>query len=309
MSRLPRIKVNDGEGWYHLHARVAGVNGEYPLESAACRRKLVSLLEHFSRRYQCRMAAFSVMGNHWHAVMHFEAPRALENNELLQLARRFYPGENGKKLLSTWTDRDWARFASRVFDVSEFMRNVQSDFARWYNRNHNRRGRFWAERFGSVLLESEEAVLDCMLYIELNPVRAGIARLPENHRGSSSHLRAIGKADWLMPIGHILQARTEKLALKEYRALLIWRGTEPTKIKQAAIPRSVARRERERGYPVRGAYAKRVAYLTEGLVLGSSEFVKNQLDAAKKLGYYLRRRNPIQPQASPHCVLRPQQNR
>jgi hypothetical protein len=62
----------------------------------------------------------------------------------------------------------------------------------------------WADRFKSVYLENEAAVLDCMLYVELNPVRAGLVELPEDWRGSSFFLRDIGKADWLMPLSEIL---------------------------------------------------------------------------------------------------------
>ncbi len=50
------------------------------------------------------------------------------------------------------------------------MGNVQSAFARWYNKTYQRRGRFWADRFKSVYLETTQAVQDCLLYVELNPV-------------------------------------------------------------------------------------------------------------------------------------------
>jgi hypothetical protein len=308
MARMPRVKNHGEAGWYHLYARAAGVEGEYPLESPECRRKLASIIERFTRVYQCCMAAFCIMGDHWHTVIHFAAARLLEGDELVKLAEAFYPGSAGKKLLAGWLEADWARFARRIFDVSEFMRNVQSEFASWYNRTHNRKGRFWGDRFGSVILEDERSVLDCMLYVELNPVRAGIAELPEDHRASSCHLRAIGEDDWLVDVGEILEAANEKAARKEYRSLLLWRGTEPTREGQASIPRSVVRREEKRGYRVRGAYAKRLAYLTEGLVLGSREFVSLHLKKMMDLGYYLRRREPVEVAGSPYCVLRPQRN-
>jgi hypothetical protein len=309
MARLPRIKALDEQGWYHLHSRVAGVRGDYPLAEPACRRKLIELLRHFTSLYCCAMAAFCVMGNHWHAVIHFQAPFPMNNDDLLRIARKFYPGKSGEKKLAAWNDEQWKRFAARIFDVSEFMRNLQASFARWYNRTHNRQGRFWAGRFGSVLLEDERSVLDCMLYIELNPVRAGIATLPEDYQGSSEYLRSIGKSDWLMDIGRILHADSEKQSRREYRHLLYWRGTERTRENQAVIPKRVAREEEKRGYKVRGIFRKRIAHLTEGVVLGSSEFVNRHLTSVIDLGHYLRRRNPIRPCDSPHCVLRPQRRR
>jgi hypothetical protein len=60
------------------------------------------------------------------------------------------------------------------------MRNIQSAFARWYNQTYDRRGRFWGGRFKSVYLQDSNAVLDCMLYVDLNPVRAGLVERPED---------------------------------------------------------------------------------------------------------------------------------
>ena len=306
MSRLPRIKADGEQGWYHLHARVAGVRGRYPLQETACRRKLSDLLQRFSGLYMCEMAAFCVMGNHWHAVMHFQAPFALEEGDLAAIAAKFYPGKAGQKMLASWTEEHWQRFAGRIFDVSEFMRNVQMAFAKWYNRTHDRSGRFWGERFGSTLLEDEKSVLDCMLYIELNPARAGICALPRRHKGSSAFLRAIGKDKWLMNIDRVLASDSEQQARREYNHLLTWRGTEPTRKGQARIPAHIAREEERRGYRDRGAFLKRVGHLTEGLAVGCHQFVNEKIASMKERGYYLRRCNPIKPEDSPHRALRPQ---
>jgi hypothetical protein len=89
-----------------------------------------------------------------------------------------YPSKASQIQIDGWTEEEWERFRQRLFDVSELMRNIQSSFARWYNRSYDRRGRFWADRFKSVFLETETAVLDCMLYVELNPVRAGLVERP-----------------------------------------------------------------------------------------------------------------------------------
>ncbi len=59
---------------------------------------------------------------------------------------------------------------TRGFDLSEFMRHVQSAFVRWYSKTYQRRGRFWADRFKSVHPETTQAVQDCLLHVELNPV-------------------------------------------------------------------------------------------------------------------------------------------
>ena len=80
------------------------------------------------------------------------------------------------------------RFYKFVFDVSELMRSLQSSIARWFNHTFGRRGRFWADRFKSTLFEDEKEAMDCLLYIELNAVRAGLVARPEDYEASSRRL-------------------------------------------------------------------------------------------------------------------------
>jgi len=307
MARLARFKVECGEGWYHVHARAAGRSGEYPLEEVGCRRKLIGLLKHFGRAYACQLAAFCVMGNHWHAVLHFEAPGNPDESELLARARLFYPGRAGRELLAGWTEEQWERFSRRIYDVSEFMRNVQGEFARWYNNTFDRVGRFWADRFRSTLLEDEEAVLECMMYVELNPVRAGLVKRPEDYEGSSFFLRSIGKAEWLMTMRWLIASRRERDSLGEYRHRLYWRGSIPTREGQARIPEDLAKREAERGHSRSGAFLKRMRYFSEGLAVGSEVFVRRQLTRMRREGRYRRRINPV-PQHAGHFSLREQRS-
>jgi REP element-mobilizing transposase RayT len=308
MARLARFKVDGGEGWYHLHARVAARNGEYPLEESGCKRKLIGLLKHFGGAYACHLAAFCVMGNHWHLVVRFEAPEELSESELLRRARVFYPGRAGRDLLESWTPEQWGRFARRIYDVSEFMRNVQAAFARWYNRTFDRVGRFWADRFKSTVLESERAVLDAMLYVELNPVRAGLVERPEEYEAGSCFLREVGEARWLARAQEVVPSPTEKGARAEYRYLLYWRGSVPTRQGQARIPAGVAAREAERGFAKSGAFLKRMRYFSDGLAIGSEVFVRQQLTRLRRAGLYRRRSRPIRQDAGPHFSLREQRS-
>ena len=65
MARVARFKVSNQDAWYHLHSRIAGCRGEYPLSEKLPTRKLIELIEHFSKIYFCSVAAFSVMGSHF----------------------------------------------------------------------------------------------------------------------------------------------------------------------------------------------------------------------------------------------------
>ena len=58
-------------------------------------------------------------------------------------------------------------------------------FSWYYNQRHNRRGILWGERFKSVIVENGETLINCLEYINLNPLRARIVGRPEDYRWNS----------------------------------------------------------------------------------------------------------------------------
>ena len=177
MMRLPGLKMNTASAWYHCYARVNGPLGTFPLEPSASHRKLLEIIRHYVGGYGCQLAGFSIMGNHYHAVVHFEAFRRLSQEELEERARYFYPKP---EQTAHWIQPHWKRFNRRLFDVSELMRNIQMGYAKWHNRRFHRRGSFWEGRLKSTLLIDLDAIQECLLYVELNPVRAALVQRPNN---------------------------------------------------------------------------------------------------------------------------------
>ena len=172
------------------------------------------------------------------------------------------------------------------------MRTFQSTFARWYNGTFDRRGRYWADRFKSTLLGNHRAVLDCLLYIELNAVRARLCTRPEEYKSSSIYLREIKQDKWLMPLKDLLGAKTKKAALLEFKARLYYRGGVPTKGNQHVIPNEIIKAEADRGFKSRGVYRKRVGYFVDGIALGAEEFVENIILELRERGVYRHEKNP-----------------
>ncbi len=302
MARLARVKIDEGGAYYHLCGRVAGVKGEYPLADKRCRRKIIDFIKSFSKVYCLEVLGFCILGNHYHLVVYMEPSRDMSRKELRARAELLYKDT----VLDGWFEANWNRFHSRIFDVSELMRSLQSKIARWYNVTHNRRGRFWADRFKSVLLEDEKAVFDCLLYIELNPVRAGIVKRPEEYEGSSLYYRDLKDDRWMTPITEIARRPNRASALRDYKACIYYRGSVPTKEKQAVISKRLLEQEEARGFATPGLFSKRVRHITDGIVIGSETFVKEKLEQLRESGLYLRRKNPVPKLDGVHSCLRPQ---
>jgi putative transposase len=302
MARLARVKAENCGAYYHLCGRVAGVIGDYPLDDKRVRRRIVEFIRLFAKVYCCRVMGFCIMGNHYHLVVQMDSPRSMTRKELRARASILYKEE----LLDGWLASSWVRFESRIFDVSELMRSLQSKIARWFNFTHNRRGRFWADRFKSVLLEDEKAMFDCLLYVELNAVRAGLVKRPEEFDGSSLYYRELKDDKWMAPIIEIANRPRRADALRDYKSCIYYRGSVPTRETQAAISKRLLAEEELRGFAVEGLFGKRIRHFTDGVVIGSEEFVKNKLTKLREAGQYLRRKNPVPQMDGIHTSLRPQ---
>jgi hypothetical protein len=118
---------------------------------------------------------------------------------------------------------DWR---GRLHDLSWFMRCLNESVARIANKEDKCTGRFWEGRFKSQALLDERAVLSCMAYVDLNPVRAGIANTPETSEYTSIQERMEN------PNKHCLRPMLEQcrenqslpFSLKDYLEFVDWAG-------------------------------------------------------------------------------------
>ena len=174
-----------------------------------------------------------------------------------------------------------AKLLARMGDVSVFMKTLKQRFSIWFNRNHDRFGTLWSERFKSVLVEGErEALGTVAAYIDLNPVRAGLVDDPKDYRfcgyGEAVAVGMPPSGAWGLAIGMI--GWNPGKVLSGYRQLLYGKGSAPgNKEDGASFSREEAVRvlEKENGkLPLHVLLRCRVRYFTEGVALGSESYLR-----------------------------------
>ncbi|MDO6777229.1 transposase [Shewanella sp. 3_MG-2023] len=137
------------------------------------------------------ICAYAVMSNHLHVVLKVDVDKATEWSDIDVLAQwhKGFKGTllthklvKGEKLdefeLKTVNDCI-ALYRERLTDISWFMRSLSEPIARMANKEDKCTGRFWEGRFKSQALLDDAAVLACMAYVDLNPIRAKMAATPE----------------------------------------------------------------------------------------------------------------------------------
>ena len=147
--------------------------------------------------YAIDLCAYAVMSNHVHVVLRVDEKSAnsLSMREVLirwhklhkgtLLTKSYLAGEalSEAELLSV--KRTAAVYRKRLFSISWFMRDLNEYIARAANAEDECKGRFWEGRFKSQALLDEKALLSCMVYVDLNPIRASLASTPEDSEYTS----------------------------------------------------------------------------------------------------------------------------
>jgi putative transposase len=182
----------------------------------------------------------------------------------------------------------------RFCNLSLFVKEVKERFSRWFNKRRGRRGTLWMDRFKSVLVEGKgEALRTMAAYIDLNPVRAGLVKDPKDYRwcgyaealgGSRRAQRGLCKAQ-----GKPVDGWKSAGAAAAYRCLLHAEGREVKdaqneKVVGCGMSVEMVRAVLEEKGKLSPAemVRLRVRYFTDGLALGSREFVEGIFEAQRE---------------------------
>lgn len=204
------------------------------------------------------LCGYAVMSNHYHAVLHVDRGTAesWDDTEVIRrwrqlfagdpLSARFIKGETLSKAESDLLRKLVAEWRSRLMNISWFMRCINEPIARRANDEDGCTGRFWEGRFKSQAVLDEKALAACLTYVDLNPVRAGLADTPEASDHTSIQVRirqALSGQDELQPaelmpfVGNPRQDIPKGLPfrLADYLELVDWTGRAIRDDKRGAI--------------------------------------------------------------------------
>ncbi|MGO1298030.1 MAG: transposase [Vibrio sp.] len=195
-SRSQQISLGDTP-YYHCVSRcvrraflcgVDTVTGQnYEHRRGWVEKRLLFLPQVFA----IQVCAYAVMSNHTHVVLFVDEDEA-KNWSAMDVITRWHQLHKGT-LITQQYEREGAvpehlqplldsavdTYRQRLMDISWFMRELNEPIARLANQEDNCTGRFWEGRFKSQALLDDAALMACMAYVDLNPIRANIDDTPE----------------------------------------------------------------------------------------------------------------------------------
>lgn len=230
MSKYNQRPLIDSETCVHLMSRV--VQKRFLIDDEGM-QELRRILRTQAKFAGLDVITFCFLKNHFHILIHIDPARATEaavsdDEVLIERFRALYGTRRSASLgldadeliqvLGQGGDRASsirAKLTARMGNISVFMREFKTRFTFWYNKHYQTVGTFWAERFRSVLVEpGSDALKIVAAYIDLNAVRAGLAKNPQSYPYCG-----LGEA-----VGGLMSARLA------YRWLLHRRGPENGRI-------------------------------------------------------------------------------
>jgi len=187
-----------------------------------------------SQVFAIDLLAYAIMSNHYHVVVRVDIDQAKRwpDEEVIRRWGRLF------EIPAAVSPAQIARWRARLASLSWYMRCLNEALARRANQEDRCKGRFWEGRFKCQALLDETALLKCMAYVDLNPIRAGIARTPETSRHTSVKARIDGHTEHLAPFHDQAGNPPERIPIRwqDYLSLLDWSGRALQPGKRGRIP-------------------------------------------------------------------------
>jgi len=175
------------------------------------------------------LCAYAVMSNHYHVVVKINPlkVRRWTDEEVVERWSAVFstPDDPSAKQIEMWR--------ARLSSLSWYMRCLNEPLARRSNREDGCKGRFWEGRYRCQALLDESALVKCMAYVDLNPIRASVSTSMATSNHTSIKARIGHKAGHLAPFSGsgIHQIDTIPIRFEDYLTLVEWTGRELRKLR------------------------------------------------------------------------------
>jgi REP element-mobilizing transposase RayT len=283
--------IADEKAVYHVMSRTA-LDG-FPLKDIE-KDFMLDLIKKFSSLYFTEILGFCLMGNHFHLLVKM-IPESRFSDEEIQ--KRFETSYSDSR---DFADSQIPILREKLSSLSEFIREIKVGFARYYNRRHNRRGYFWGDRFKSVIVDKGETLVNCLAYIDLNPLRAGLVDRPEDYRWNSLgyHLQTENKGHFLSTDFGLKEfnVKSPKERIRRYRRYVYEAGAirRADKIQAKLIDAKVFAKELKKDFEISriSRFRSRTRYFTDSGIIGSKEFVAENYQRFRHLFHSKHEKKP-----------------
>jgi REP element-mobilizing transposase RayT len=245
---------NHRSGHYHCVSRcvrrawLCGIDAYSGIDYSHRKAWVEQRLHQVAACFSVGIYGYAVMSNHLHLVVHVDVDAAQQwpDEEVARRWCQLFPCRDQDALSRIHRllqqPQRLSLLRQRLCSLSWLMRCINEPIARAANREDDCTGRFWEGRFKCQVLADEHAVLAAMTYVDLNPIRAGIAkRLDHSHHTSVQKRILMCRADHtktrraLKPLAGVAPALS--LSQGDYIDLVQWTGKELRPDKKAALPK------------------------------------------------------------------------
>jgi REP element-mobilizing transposase RayT len=177
-----------------------------------------------SQIFALDLLAYAIMSNHYHIVVSLRPSQSdtWSDNEIKERWSKVFSAteEASAEQLALWRER--------LCSLSWFMRCLNEPLARVANREDDCKGRFWEGRFRCQALLDEAALIRCMAYVDLNPIRAAVAKTPETSPHTSIAARIRQRDKHLLPFVDNVYHDEHAIPIsqRDYLQLIDWTGRQ-----------------------------------------------------------------------------------
>ena len=218
--RHTRIKL-PAPASYHVTSRAK--NEEFLIEEDSDKRDLLDIIRRAATFAGVTVMSYTILDNHFHLLVHIPVRQEVDDTELERRVRILWGDSKTDERLARWrfweshgkaqlAEKERNAFRRRMYDISPFVKTIKEQYAHSYHKRHNTCGSVWGRtRFKSAVIAPDFRTLSTVAaYIDLNAVRARIARHPKNYKWCG--LGAAKKGDILALFGLASLARAADCA-------------------------------------------------------------------------------------------------